>query len=740
MERPQPSPAISPPDDERSGHYQILRRLGEGGYGQVFEAWDPKLGRSVALKRLKALPSGAQSARLMEEGRLAASLRHAAFVKIFSIEGDGDAQSIVMEMVQGVTLRQFAQDKVLADALALDIVRQVAEAMAEAHEANLVHGDIKPSNLMVEPGGRVRILDFGLARQIDPLATQESCLAEETPGTISYMSTERLLGQAPSAQGDVYSLGVVLYELIAGQRPFPHLNGLALAGAHIQTSSESWTLPLQADAALVALMRAMTAREVAQRSASMRAVVEAIDALQGAGAAPAHTGPLPIPIPQQVDVAAPRPGRLRRMLPALRGRGRWAAGALALLLGVAALAGYERWQPAFALPYSETASLRQGMDALRVFDRDDNLDKAIGRFTTILEKNPAHAGAAAGLSLAYSLRYASDSYDEVWLQRADASAQQALKQNDQLALAYAALAWVREHQGHAEESLQLEARALSLDPRNWFALAGQAELLLRLRRFDAVERTLRTAMAAYPKESLFTNVLGTLRFDQGDYVAAEQQFRLSIQLDPDSSTSYANLNMALLSQGRDDDALHVAQQGLQLRPNSRLYRNIGTAMFARGDYIAAARAFESAVSASKGSPNLYIHWANLADTLRWIPGRGDDARDAYRQASALLKPLLARKPNDVLIQSRMGLYCAKLGDAQGAAHWSRRAVESAPNDANVHFRAAVAYEVSGDRDSALSELERAKELGYAVRLIDTEPDLLALRRDSRYHHPTKKAP
>jgi tetratricopeptide (TPR) repeat protein len=356
-----------------------------------------------------------------------------------------------------------------------------------------------------------------------------------------------------------------------------------------------------------------------------------------------------------------------------------------------------------------------------------------------LQHNARHAGAAAALSLAYSLRYANDGRDEVWLQRADASAQQAVKQDDQLSLAHAAQGWVRELQGKMDESMLLAERALKLDPHSLFALDGKGQLLLRMHRFDELETLMQGAIKAHPKERMFVNLFGTLRYRQGNYVEAEKLFRHSIRLDPDSAVSYANLNAALLRQNRPDDALQVLQQGLQVRPSGRLYDNLGTALFARGDYVAAARAYEQAVSAGKGSPNDYIKWANLADTLRWIPGRGDESRLAYQRAADLLKIWLARSPNESVLQSRMGLYAAKLGDREGAESWGRRALASAPTSPDVHFRAAVAHEVGGQRADALRELAQARALGYPASAIDSEPDLLDLRRDIRYHHPTKEA-
>ena len=178
--------------------------------------------------------------------------------------------------------------------------------------------------------------------------------------------------------------------------------------------------------------------------------------------------------------------------------------------------------------------------------------------------------------------------------------------------------------------------------------------------------------------------------------------------------------------------MQVLQQGLQVRPNGRLYSNLGTALFSRGDYIGAAKAFEHAVSTTKGNSIAYLRWANLADTLRWVPGREKDSQQAYRNAVALLKPLLDRAPNDATMASRMGLYSAKLGDKSTASIQSLKAASTKPTNADIRFRAAIAFELTGQRTAALTELVAAQQLGYPTKLISTEPDLLALRSDPRF--------
>ncbi|SHG97560.1 serine/threonine-protein kinase [Massilia sp. CF038] len=698
------------------GHYKLLRVLGEGGFGEVVEAWDTRLQRSVAIKRLKPHLLTARPDDLLEEARLAASLRHPAFVRIFSIDGDRSQLSIIMEYVAGHTLRELGARGPLPLPQVLSIVGQVADAMAQAHAANLIHGDLKPSNLMLDAEGAVRILDFGLARRIDPDATEVAPL-EQSPGTVAYLAPELMLGTAPGAASDIYALGVVMFEMLTGARPFAHLSGLSLAAAHIQSSSATWEFPPETSAPVAALVRAMTARDLTQRLPSMEAV----------GARLATLGAPAVVLPA-APASAP-PARWRNKL-FMGGAG------AALVLGAALLLAPSGWYKQHTPFFSEAVAMREGMYALKTFDRDESLEIAIERFNAILERKPDHAGAAAGLAIAYNMRHVGDSRDETWLQRADASAQLALRLNDQLAMAYTAQAAVRLGQGKKEDALRLIEHSLRLDPLDVFALTIKADILIRMARFGDAQTHLDSALAVYPNERKLLDVLGLLRFEQGDYKGAEAAFRRSIAAEPDSVMAYANLSYALLRQDRGDESLQVLQQGLQVRPNGSLYTNLGNALFNRGDYVGAAQAFENAVSSARGNSNTYVRWANLADTLRWIPGREQASREAYRQALALLKPLLERSPKDATMMSRMGLYSARLGEREQAAALTRRALVADPDSADVRYRAAMAYELSGQREAALEQLLLARQRGYPLNLINAEPDLIALRRDSRFHQST----
>lgn len=709
------------PTPRLPSHYDIRRRLGEGGFGVVYEAWDSKLRRSVAIKFTKHSAPGASDSSLMREARMAASLHHAAFVKVHAIEDTGDAPGIVMELVRGRTLKEVVGDGAPGVAVACDWLTQLADAMGEAHASGLIHGDLKPSNLMIEPGGRLRILDFGLARLQDALITA-SLHQDSLQGTIAYMAPERLMGAPPDARGDIYALGVIFYELLCGARPFGDLNGMALAAAQIQSDPRSWCFTSGLAPPLSELICDMTARQPAQRLPDMAQLRLRLGQLAGAG--PATPAPAPLP---------PPPSR-RRPRPAWA----WAGAAV---LAVAALAG-AAWRyggpaqvavEAALAPYSEAGELRLGLAELKLHDRPGSLQSGSARFNRVLAHRADNAAAAAGLSLGYSLRYMADTQDENWLQKAAASAQQALKLNNQLALSHTAMSWVFLNQRRHDQALASIDAAMRLDQGDFFAWYGKVQILRHARRFDDAVKALAQARQRFPAERAFEDELGTLHYSRGEYAEAEQAFRRSIALEPDAVASYAGLNASLLRQQRIDEAFAVLQQGLQVRPSAKLYGNLGNALFLVGDYAGAAAAFEHAVSPTRGAPGDYLNWANLADALLWIPGREAEARTSYARARELLAPQLQRAPDNATLVYRMGMYCARTGDKAQAMSLMTRALELAPESADVRFYAGLAFELIGQRRLALQAMVKARALGYPARFIEAEPDLIALRRDPAYH-------
>jgi serine/threonine protein kinase len=198
-------------------HYKILEKLGEGGMGVVYRAEDTKLKRAVALK---FLPPGLDAheperARFLQEAQAAAALNHPNICTIHDVASENNQQFIVMEYVEGKTLKQMVPVQKIQDAIGYAI--QIGEALQEAHNHGVVHRDIKTENIMVNAKNQIKVMDFGLAKLKGSLKLTKT---SSTAGTLAYMSPEQIQGGAVDARSDIFSFGVVLYEMLAGHTPF----------------------------------------------------------------------------------------------------------------------------------------------------------------------------------------------------------------------------------------------------------------------------------------------------------------------------------------------------------------------------------------------------------------------------------------------------------------------------------------------------------------------------------------
>jgi len=219
-------------------HYEIGDKLGEGGMGAVYRARDTRLDRPVAFKVLKPeLVARADArARFLREARSAAATTHAAIAQIYDVDEQDGTIFIAMEFVEGRTLRSLIKEKALDLQRSIEIATQVSEGLAKAHAKGIVHRDIKSDNIMVTPDGQAKILDFGLAKALHPTddaagandSAAARTIADTTAqtqlgvvmGTIAYMSPEQARGRGVDHATDLFSLGIVIYEMVTGELPF----------------------------------------------------------------------------------------------------------------------------------------------------------------------------------------------------------------------------------------------------------------------------------------------------------------------------------------------------------------------------------------------------------------------------------------------------------------------------------------------------------------------------------------
>jgi serine/threonine-protein kinase len=203
------------------GRFEVIDILGRGAMGVVYRARDSALARTVAIKTI-ALAGDAKErdvheARFMQEARAAGSLSHPAIVTIYDVGREADTAFIAMELVEGRDLKDLIRESSLTPSRSVEIAAAVAEGLAAAHERGIIHRDIKPGNIMVLADGRVKIMDFGIAHMHEPMVkTQTGVLL----GSPQYMSPEQIVGQAVEYRTDIFSLGLVLYEMLTGSKAF----------------------------------------------------------------------------------------------------------------------------------------------------------------------------------------------------------------------------------------------------------------------------------------------------------------------------------------------------------------------------------------------------------------------------------------------------------------------------------------------------------------------------------------
>ena len=341
----------------RIGIYEITGSLGAGGMGEVHRARDTTLDRDVALKVLPEAFSTDPERRMRfeREARVLASLNHPNIAQIYGFEESGESRALVLELVEGPTVADLAERGPVALEDALQIAWQIALALQAAHEAGVVHRDLKPANVKVREDGTVKVLDFGLAKALDPEpapdadASQSATLTASATrmgvimGTPSYMSPEQATGTATGIGTDLWSFGVLLYEMLAGERLFggetvPHVLARVL-----DRELDLSKLPRSTPAPVRRVLRRCLERDPRRRMRDAGEAISDLEAAMAPEAAPPDGGALAAPLP------APPPGWRQRSV--------WATAGLALGAVVAAAAFWT-----LAPPPADTAVRRLSLD------------------------------------------------------------------------------------------------------------------------------------------------------------------------------------------------------------------------------------------------------------------------------------------------------------------------------------------------------------------------------------------
>jgi serine/threonine-protein kinase len=735
------------------GSYRITALLGAGGMGVVYKAFDSRLQRHVALKVLPNAVSGDEGRRrlFLREARAASALNDPHIISIYDIIEHEGADVLVMELVEGRTLREAMQSPVPIPQ-ALEWARQIADALGAAHGAGVVHRDLKPGNVMINHRGHLKVLDFGLAKM--PVTGNDVTLAPETRsgdvlGTLEYMSPEQARGQAVDHRSDIYALGTILYEMIAGRRPFLAENRLALLQeiAH-GTAPPLRTIRPDVSEVLEDLVGRALARDPQMRFQSMwelsSALKFAATALAGpsssastfagpASAAPGSSAALP---------AAPASA------PATRSHSRvWIIiGVIAAVLLTAAVLMMRRSaepdSPAQTAPAPPVPPLagtpaeltQQGFALVRRFDLAGNVDKAIASFDAAIARDKSYAPAWAGLARAY-WRKQTEARDVSWGARALDAATEAVRLDPLVASAHVSLGNVKLASGDAATARAAFERALLLDPTEAGGHRGLGAIDKAAGRPAEATAHFAQALKHDPNDWELMWLQGELEYQSARYESALSWYTRAADLAPDSPVPYRLAGAAHHMLGDYAAAAAAFQKSISLLPTAAGYTNLGTALFFQGHYRDSVPAFERAVELQPGNP---LQWGNLGDAYRFVPGNGDKAADAYARAIQLLREQLAKDPSAAINRSRLALYLAKSGDHTTALTELAKVLTPEVSEVNTLYRATVTYELAGRRDEALATLERALQRGYGIIEVRADPELARLRTDVRYHRLVSK--
>ena len=453
-------------------HFEIVEPLGRGGFGEVWKARDLRLNRFVAIKKLPddLIADAAVRERLRREALAASSLTHANICTIYDFVSIDGEYLLVMEYVDGKTIHDLLRDGTLPAAKAVAIAVQIAEALEEAHRRGILHRDIKSNNVMISASGQVKVLDFGLAKQVQipddrtDGATDMRLTREGTAvGTLQYMSPEQLLGKPLDARTDVFSLGVVTYEMLTGRLPFAGSSAAAISDAILH--SDPAPLPMARE--LQDIVRKSLAKEPDRRYASAADFAAALRAA----------------------VAPGRTGKKRVLL---------AAAIVAIVLIVAAVAGYGRWKRWSREKWVTNTAVPQIQSMLR---RDDYAGafRLTKHAEGIVPGHPELAKLWSESSFEASFRSTPPSADVYWARYAD--------RDDRLQLlGRTPLAHVRFPRGlfyrvHIVKSGYAPAERLF----PYFGLGGRVtDLPVTLLRADAVP----SGMIEVPAKEIFLSIPG----------------------------------------------------------------------------------------------------------------------------------------------------------------------------------------------------------------------------------------
>jgi non-specific serine/threonine protein kinase len=741
---------------ETISHYRILERLGAGGMGEVYKAEDLRLRRLVALKVLLpgSHPSEEARLRFLREAQAASSLNHpniATIYEIDEVERNGERQSfIVMEYVPGRTLGDFARARTLSVPEALEVVMQIADALAEAHARGIVHRDVKPSNAIISESRRVKVLDFGLAK-FQPVAPEADETAsiyrteimQTVPGTVlgtlAYMSPEQALGKEVDHRSDIFSLGVLTYELLAGRLPFVGATTPALVESLLHTEPPALSrLNPGVTPELERIVRKMLEKDRARRYPGLREVYLDLDAARG-DVTRLLAGPA-----SQADLS-----HVTQILPDSAGGARLGARAgksLAVLSFTNITQNADDDWLGTGIAETVTADLKN-IEGITVIGRERIYEVlrqlSAGERVELDEKLATRVGREVGARwiicggyqrlgelLRITARFVEVETGElVKTVKIDGRMSQIFELQDKIVYELSRDLHLSLRRSECEVIEQDETCVIEA-----YEAFTKGMINLRVASREALDRAIlffERAVALDPHYARAYAALGYTCELKATFLTMPElfdraiaNFQKAIELRPLLAESYAGLGLTFIQLGRDDEAIGAIRRALALVPDDPYARaTLGRAYFlAKGKFREAAAEFEQALAANPKAGWVAMQLAHCYAFL------GDYARGeaVARQAIALQEQFLSGQEGMQLIGAylRLGhLYYLQGRYDDAVSEFYRELVFLRQSDhalkeraaIEVHQRLASAYLRQGNLSDAGLAFEKAVR-GFEQRL------------------------
>jgi serine/threonine protein kinase/tetratricopeptide (TPR) repeat protein len=702
------------------GHYRVIEKLGEGGMGVVYRAEDTRLGRFVALKFLAAgaIHNESDRIRFQNEARSAAALRHPNICPIYSIDEAEGRTFISMAYLEGESLRDRVRRGPIAVEETRRIVAEIAEGLAEAHARGIVHRDIKSANVMLTRRGEAVILDFGLAKA----AAQESVtLAGGFVGTLAYVSPEQARGQDVDHRADLWSLGVVWYEMLTGALPFRGESGAAIVYSILNAEPAPLrSLRPDAPAEVERMVARLLSRDPAARypdaaalSADLgvsrsRTATSGSNRSQRADAPPSTSAPSIAVLPFTNLSADPE-------------QDYFCAGIAEDILN-----DLTRIQGLNVAGRSTSFAHKDAREDLRQLGRTIGVD-------TILEGSVRKAGnrvriAAQLIDVATGYHVWADRWDR---ELADIFAiQDEIAENIVKALKVSLTQRDRERLGKPLTN-DLEAYDLYLRGRENLYLTARQVRAARTFFREAIQRdpSFARAYAGLAEASLliymyFEPVMPML---QEALQAAEK----ALALDADLAEAHTAKGFVLGVEKRFDEAVREFETAIRLNPNSyEAYYFYARTCFAQGKMDRAAELFEQAGAID---PNEYQSCALLVTLYKGSGASREQVLSAAERSAERVARRVAANPDDSRAYYLGSGALLELGRPAEAVEWIERAITIDPHDPGVHYNAACFFSMIGNAERAIDHLEKALDYGFGSReWIAHDPDLDFIRDSERF--------